>query len=218
MVVESWDAADEPATPPPAPVHLLALAAKSDEALQAKLRDLAAALRDRPWDDAALHAMSWTLFTARQHFDYRCAVVAGDRESAIHALESAAGRERLPNVFKGRVARGFAPQQATTRYGEELLQRAQDANVAQRQEALQALADLYCQGYDLPWESLFANPPRRVALPTYPFAREHHWISSSKPSAPANDRRALLEKVFQGAVTAEQARALLGNQGEVSNQ
>ena len=91
MVVESYDV--PPAGIAAAPsLHLLALSAKTEEALNAKLRDLVAALQEREWDARALHAMSYTLLCARQHFEYRAAVVVHDRDSAIHACNRAAGR------------------------------------------------------------------------------------------------------------------------------
>ena len=46
-----------------------------------------------------------------------------------------------------------------------------------------ALADLYCQGYELPWDRLFPPRMRRIGLPTYPFAREHYWVGETGPVA-----------------------------------
>src|SRR5262249_50932469 len=39
------------------------------------------------------------------------------------------------------------------------------------------LVDLWAKGLQFDWEKLYAaGQPRRVSLPTYPFARERYWI------------------------------------------
>ncbi|WP_313920642.1 SDR family NAD(P)-dependent oxidoreductase, partial [Tahibacter sp.] len=175
--------------PPVAPLRSvpLMLSATSAAALQQKMDALISVLRDSEWDAAALTATSYTLLCGRQHFTHRCAVVAGDREQALQVLSQARAGERGPNVFRGVAPREFAGQRALQQTGEALLERLASgvADDAATRDALHALADLYCQGYALPWATLFgAAPPRRLALPTYPFARESHWIEAT------NDRRA----------------------------
>ena len=45
---------------------------------------------------------------------------------------------------------------------------------------LEALANFYTQGYEIDWERLHqGEAKRRISLPTYPFARERHWIRSA---------------------------------------
>ena len=66
-------------------------------------------------------------------------------------------------------------------YGDELLARCDGLrdDPAKYQETLCALADLYCQGYALDWQTLHASAtPRRVSLPTYPFATERYWVEA----------------------------------------
>ncbi|BBL58322.1 type I polyketide synthase [Methylomonas koyamae] len=45
----------------------------------------------------------------------------------------------------------------------------------------QALADLWAAGLELDWERVDSdNQGRRISLPTYPFARERHWLEPPK--------------------------------------
>jgi acyl transferase domain-containing protein/UDP:flavonoid glycosyltransferase YjiC (YdhE family)/thioesterase domain-containing protein/acyl carrier protein len=45
---------------------------------------------------------------------------------------------------------------------------------------LEILAKLWVEGVAVDWEHLDDNSrPRRISLPTYPFAREHYWISEN---------------------------------------
>ncbi|WP_128382153.1 type I polyketide synthase [Streptomyces cavernae] len=54
---------------------------------------------------------------------------------------------------------------------------------------LSALAQLYVAGADVPWESITADPAApHLDLPTYPFQREHYWLSSTRlPDTPASE-------------------------------
>src|SRR5690606_38986522 len=69
-------------------------------------------------------------------------------------------------------------------------------------EMLFALADFHCQGYDVPWGALYREVPQRVALPGYPFAKDHCWIEeqpedpvASRPtSAPENALHLLVDR------------------------
>src|SRR6185369_14014037 len=171
-----------------APCHLLALSARTEAALAARIEQLIGLL-EQP-DAPGLPAVSHTLLCGRQHFGHRCAIVAEDREAALYALKQALRRERQPNLFQGTVARHFSGQKALQLYGDELLTRC-DAlrnDPAKYQETLCALADLYCQGYQLDWRTLHASAaPRRISLPTYPFATERYWIETVNEIATKND-------------------------------
>ncbi|AEI40435.1 SDR family NAD(P)-dependent oxidoreductase [Paenibacillus mucilaginosus] len=163
------------------PYYLLALSAKTEEALQEKVRSLAAVMPTAQ-GDADLLGMSYTLLQGRQHFAYRCAVVIQERQDALVACEMVLAGERLPNLFKGRVPREFTGQKAIRQYMEELMIRshAQRNEEAAYRETLLALADLYCQGYEPDWSSLFGKrKPGKLRLPTYPFARDIYWVKRS---------------------------------------
>ncbi|MDI1475028.1 type I polyketide synthase [Polyangium sp. y55x31] len=54
-------------------------------------------------------------------------------------------------------------------------------DIAEPESLTTALAGLSARGHDVDWEAFFANArPRRVALPTYAFQRERHWIDVSR--------------------------------------
>jgi polyketide synthase PksL len=189
-VVESYrpeQAADDAAALQ-APCHLLVLSARTEAALAARIEQLIAVLEQS--DSPSLLAMSHTLLCGRQHFQHRCAIVAEDRESALYGLKQAVRRERLPNLFQGTVVRHFSGQKTLELYGNELLTRCDSLrnDPAKYQETLCALADLYCQGYQLDWQNLHASAtPRRISLPTYPFATDRYWIEAVNEIATTND-------------------------------
>ena len=91
----------------------------------------------------------------------------------------------MPNLFKGNVSRDFTGQKVLEQYARDLLMQSQShyGDRKRYQEIMYALADLYCQGYELPWEELFgARKPQLMSLPTYPFAREQYWVPEIDPS------------------------------------
>ncbi|MEZ4454675.1 MAG: acyltransferase domain-containing protein, partial [Nannocystaceae bacterium] len=67
---------------------------------------------------------------------------------------------------------------------------------------LAAAGALFVAGVDLDPARLYAGRPRRaLALPTYPFARERHWVDAGSPATPGRVAAvtAAPERWFQGA-------------------
>lgn len=52
------------------------------------------------------------------------------------------------------------------------------------QTMLEALGRLHLAGLSIAWDDFHDVQRRRVALPTYPFQRERHWIEAETPTAP----------------------------------
>ncbi len=191
-IVESWDPPAADAVSSGAPHVLLALSAKTAAALEDRSRDLLQLLRDHHWDRPSLEAMSHTLLCGRHHFAHRCAIVVSDRDHAVQLAQRLVGTDGAPHVHRGTVAREFAGSIAISRYGEELIAKAPllRDHALEHRETLSALADLYCQGYAPHWDRLSGDARRaRIALPTYPFAREQYWVApidhAHAPEAPA---------------------------------
>ncbi|WP_418133286.1 hypothetical protein [Variovorax sp. NFACC26] len=83
------------------------------------------------------------------------------------------------------------------------------------------LVELWVRGLAFDWTGLYGDvPPRRISLPTYPFAKERYWPMSndsglpSRPIAKLEDdaqlRRweSLLAEIEIGALSADAALAL----------
>ncbi|WP_438018417.1 SDR family NAD(P)-dependent oxidoreductase [Sorangium sp. So ce315] len=190
MVVEGDDAPEALASPSQAaPYFLLALSAKTEEALLQRTRDLVDLLKKgtSAWDAPSLASLSYTLLNHRQRFHHRCAVVIADRAQAIAVLERASSGESHAALLRGKVAKEFVEQPALKRYVQNLLTAlpAQGGDPQAYRESLTALADVYCQGYQLDWQKLYGDVrPTRVRVPTYPFARKRYWIQPV-PRTPA---------------------------------
>ena len=179
MVLQSYDREETVVPLERPPYYLLALSARTQDALQDKIQDMISVLQDKDWSGQDLLRISYTLMDGRQHFNHRCAIVVQDREDAIYVWKQTGSSERLPNLFRGKVPRDFTGQRAIRDYAQGLLKQSRSSwdHKKKNQEILYALADLYCQGYELDWNQLYGDSkPRRISLPTYPFARERYWV------------------------------------------
>ncbi|MFG2590380.1 SDR family NAD(P)-dependent oxidoreductase [Streptomyces sp. NPDC048438] len=182
VVVESHGDGAAPRTAVTRPSYLLALSAKTDDALRTRAEDLLAFLRAGGAEDAGLGRISSTLLAGRHHFAHRCALVAATPEEAELLLQRILDGKKDAQVFRGLAGRDFRAQNALTEHGNELIGRARTGgDDARYRDAVRALADLYCQGYELAWENLFdVRPLPCVSLPGYPFARETYWADTAR--------------------------------------
>jgi amino acid adenylation domain-containing protein len=183
MVLQSYCPEKRSGIERPSPYYLLAFSAKTQEALQENIKDMVAVLEDKNWQELDLSQISYTLLEGRHHFSHRCAIVIQDREDAVYVLKQIEKKEKVPNLFQGKVSRDFTGQKAIEQYTQELLKQSRSfqENRIKYQEILYALADLYCEGYELSWNLLYDDTkPFRIHLPTYPFVRECYWAPENK--------------------------------------
>src|ERR1051326_8337938 len=129
--------------------------------------------------------MAYTLQVGRTSMDARLAIVASNLEDlkaklvqwinyrTVRGVASNEGGPELEDVFSGHPkdrsgARDLIEGQTGTAFLEDLL----------RNRRLQKIARLWVLGVDIDW-SLMHRPssPRKVSLPTYPFAKERCWVN-----------------------------------------
>ena len=153
LIVEEPPAA--PASGPHAAPALVVLSAKDGERLRESVEQLVDHITAHAID---LHDLAYTLQVGREAMEERLAVridsVAGLREQLVAYLGDQAGA-----WHRGRALR-TAGATAPAGDPDELLRR-------------------WVDGQDVDWRSRYATPPRRISLPTYPFARERCWVPGS---------------------------------------
>jgi len=70
--------------------------------------------------------------------------------------------------------------QSTSRHRRGAKWAAKIENSESGQQTLSRIGSIWVVGEDVDWDSLYPGKhPERIALPTYPFARERYWISDS---------------------------------------
>ncbi|MEV4517113.1 condensation domain-containing protein [Dactylosporangium sp. NPDC049525] len=169
----------------PRSAHLIVLSARSPEQLREQAERLAAHCADQPGLD--LGDAAFTLLTGRRRLRHRLACVAGDPAELAGALRGYVRGERPAGVLTGHVAADEPERAMLRRFGEQCVRDSRDREGSELAEHLQAVGELFVQGYELDYAGLFAGDRyRRVPLPTYPFARERYWAPGpGTPELPA---------------------------------
>ncbi|MDC8758422.1 SDR family NAD(P)-dependent oxidoreductase [Janthinobacterium fluminis] len=178
MVVEEYVAAAAvvPAPPPDGP-QIVVLSALTPPQLLAQAERLLRHVEDHA--GLALEDIAGTLQTARQAMRMRLAWVAADRDGLLAGLRAFVAHGGPP-AGPDAPALHHADVDALPEAVARLLSGGVADAVLEQLVArcdLDGLALYWTQGGAIPWERLDAHvAARRVALPTYPFARQRHWI------------------------------------------
>ena len=166
LIIEAYEA-------PPVPhAHagpfVFPFSARDETALDALVRRFLAALDDL--EDTDLASAAYVLQQGREAYEARRAVVAADRGELRDKLRAAHTGE-APRVYRGRKRPGD--------------------NVAAALDAddLESVARAWAEGARVDWLRLWPGPPpRRISLPTYPFAREIYWVPGLPPPSSAVEK------------------------------
>ena len=125
-----------------------------------------------------LFDLAYTLQVGREAMEERLGFVAHSLDEVANQLQDFLDRDLSAGLYRG--------QLKSTR--EALTSSAADAEMAGtidiclRNGEYEKLLDLWVKGQGVDWTRLYgADQPRRISLPTYPFARERYWISGAAP-------------------------------------
>lgn len=165
--------------------HLFTLSAKTDDALQARLLDLAEWV-DRNGTAERINNIADVAFTlnrGRSHFTRRCALVVSSLNEAAEAARAALVGKTPENVLFGHDGAAAPADRAVFRELASHLAnslRTLDRASADARDKLIALGRLYTMGIAMNWDALRGDAPaRRISLPGYPFAEERCWPTAA---------------------------------------
>lgn len=116
--------------------------------------------------------VAYTLQTGREAMDYRLAFLADSREFLRDALEG---------FVAGHAAAGLLTAHVKSKESVPVFETDEDAKVLLQtwieKGKLHEIAKLWVKGLNIDWAGLYVGTkPRRISLPTYPFARERYWL------------------------------------------
>ncbi|WP_438018420.1 SDR family NAD(P)-dependent oxidoreductase [Sorangium sp. So ce315] len=172
---------------------LVVLSAKNEERLRAKGEQLLAAIGEpdeSSLGDGDLFDLAFTLQVGRDAMESRVGFVV-DSMSAL--------REQLRRFVAGEESRAIRAKQQG---GMDLTEEEQAVIAAEciAQGKWQRLLDLWVRGFDVDWRRIHgAVTPKRIALPTYPFARDHYAVEIETPR-PESDGAAADPGLLAGTV------------------
>jgi acyl transferase domain-containing protein/enoyl-CoA hydratase/carnithine racemase/acyl carrier protein/SAM-dependent methyltransferase len=155
---------------------VILLSAKTAAQLMQKARDLFDFIHAR-LNSVDLVAMAYTLQVGREVMEERLGfVVSSVEQLAEKLLAYVDGEHGIEGAYQGTVKR---TGEALSVFGTDVdLQHTIDKWFAHKK--LSKLVDLWAKGLELDWSKLYSEPrPQRISLPTYPFAKERHWIDTA---------------------------------------
>ncbi|MFZ5635022.1 MAG: SDR family NAD(P)-dependent oxidoreductase [Pseudomonadota bacterium] len=154
--------------------YLFVLSARNEARLRDYVERLLVRLRsdraDRTIDPADL---CYTLQVGREAMEERLSAVVNDIPDLVGRLEAWIRRGDAAGLHRG----SAGPRRGGKR----------PLTLAMGERDLAELALMWAAGEDVDWDSLYpGETPHRIGLPTYPFARDRHWVAEpSAPSTPA---------------------------------
>jgi acyl transferase domain-containing protein/acyl carrier protein len=171
--------ADDPARWPLGSV--VVLSARTGEQLREQAQRLLDWVCEERLEDAAVPGVAATLQLGREHMDERLAFQAGSAAELVARL-----RDYVEGRDDAELYRGLG-----RRAGDVVSLLAEDEDMADIIAAwvdkgkFAKLLGLWTSGLDVPWRDHCPDPlPRRVPLPTYPFARKRFWApDDTRPAA-----------------------------------
>ncbi|MBB4730016.1 SDR family NAD(P)-dependent oxidoreductase [Xanthomonas arboricola] len=184
MIVQEHRADDVARVDPSSwPTPVVLLSARNEERLRVRVQQLLAMLERTPDEAIDLHDVAYTLQVGRESMDHRFAVVADSHGRLKEALRRYLDGDReADGMHVGAVRHDRFAQSLLS--PDEDMQRATEAWLAKGRYA--KLLDLWVVGLAVDWTRLYgASKPRRISLPTYPFARQRYWPDEPVVSAPA---------------------------------
>ncbi len=171
--------------------NVFLLSAKSEERLRAYAADMLSYLEsvwerirsgeERENSTPSFIDIMYNLQVGREAMNERLAIVVSNMEELIVKLKQiCAGESEVSQVFMG--ATGFEKKSIISLLegscGEEFL-----ATVI-RQKEYEKLAQLWVYGVPIEWNLLYDTfQPKRISLPTYPFAKDRYWIPKVESQA-----------------------------------
>ncbi|WP_025701968.1 type I polyketide synthase, partial [Paenibacillus forsythiae] len=153
---------------------LVVLSAKNEKRLREQAQQLLSAIRERDLTDDNLADLAYTLQVGREAMEERWAALASSMKELETRLDGfVASRTAEGTYYRGRLVRGNGITQWS----------GDDENFADNTQRLAAgqkydeLLAFWVQGLDVDWSLLYGkSKPRRIGLPTYPFARERYGV------------------------------------------
>ena len=172
--------------------YIIILSAKNETRLKERAQRLLGAIRRTgpgALGEHDLADMAYTLQVGREAMDERLALIVNSLEELEQKLDAfvvgGGDGARMDDLLRGQVKHG---KNALAAFSvDEELQAAVESWIHKRKYS--RLLELWVNGLSIDWRALYLDGelPRRISLPTYPFARESYWRDRARRPAEHQD-------------------------------
>lgn len=170
--VAERDGVTEPDQREPAQ-HIVVMSARAPEQLEDQVSRLIAFIDTPRGIQASLIDIAFTLHVGRDAMRFRLALLAQDLNSLKVKLTGfLSGNTEIADLWQGQVGANHLADEMPPSDMETLVNTNQ----------LKELARAWIRGTKINWRFMYRNGTgRKIALPTYPFAKRRFWVADCKP-------------------------------------
>jgi polyketide synthase PksN len=202
---------------------IIVLSAKNEERLKEQVRQLLLVIEAGRFADSDLADMAYTLQVGREALEERLGVMVVSIQEIAEKIRALLDNwaQSAPDIYRGRVK--LNNHTLTAFAADEDMEKTIDAWITKKKYA--KILELWVNGLSFDWNKLYgARKPRRISLPTYPFAKERYWVRgksrperSLAPSIAANDwfdadfYERLIDAIIDNTLSIDGAVAKTGN-------
>ncbi len=198
-------------TLPHSPAIIL-LSAKDKSRLKEQAQNLWWTIRNWKPDDGALADLAYTLQVGRDAMEERLGLLVTSipelREKLKEFLD---GKQRISGLYRGQFTKQKGPMDAlkTDDDFQKILSQWWQKGKCHK------LVSMWVYGMPIDWEELYAtNRPKRISLPTYPFAQERYWVKRERnkevETVPFSKEKKILHKTWSPDPVQEDSKLLVG--------
>ena len=173
LLIEEYEAEVRAEVSWPLPV-VVVLSAKNEERLREQVEQLLQAVEREALGDGELADLAYTLQVGREAMEVRLGCLVSTMDQLRTKLASYLGGEQhIDELYHDEVKANKSALSGLA--ADEDLPALIDAWLAKGK--LAKLVKLWVKGLAVDWTRLYGEAkPRRLSLPTYPFAKEHYWV------------------------------------------
>jgi len=158
--------------------QIVVLSAKNEDRLKEYAGNLAKHFSRVTGHGSRVTDIAYTLQVGREAMEERLAIIVSNVDELVDKLRQYnEGKTGIQDLYRGNIKKDKGKAGLLIK-GETL----EDfIKAAINKKNLPNLAELWVSGENIDWKLLYSNQkPRRISLPTYPFARERHWFASNQ--------------------------------------
>ena len=158
---------------------LIVISAKNRDRLRVYVQKLLAFIQDTHNQEQklSLEAVAYTLQVGREAMEERLAIIANSTKDLIEKLNKyLSGEEVIEDLYVGQIKKN--KEMISSLETDEILSNAVEVWVAKKNYS--KLLEFWTKGLNIDWAKLYGEQkPKKISLPTYPFAKEKYWIEKT---------------------------------------